>query len=99
MTDAPDRRKSRLNAVQTRTSPSVEQLTFDSQQPPVEGGGASLQLAQPPTETSNRESPAHAAITPRGSPPDHVETRTFSGHFIGQALRDNRRDAAPGRPL
>src|SRR3954465_2952608 len=41
------------------------------------GGGASLHLAQPPNETSNRENPAHAAITPRSSPPDRAETPEY----------------------
>lgn len=50
-------------------------LTFDSQQPAPQGGGASPRSAQPPKKTSTPKPPAHTRVNPPESPPKRPETR------------------------
>src|SRR4051794_24768796 len=57
ITDAPDRRKSRLNAVVTRTSPSSQAAELEHPAACCEGGGVSSRSAQPPKEFSDAKRP------------------------------------------
>jgi hypothetical protein len=56
------------------STPRPLTVTFDSQQPSVEGGARRCNSRNLRAKPSSRERPAHAAITPRGSPPDRAET-------------------------
>jgi hypothetical protein len=56
------------------STPRPLTVTFDSQQPSVEGGARRFNSRNLRAKPSSRERPAHAAITPRGSPPDRAET-------------------------
>src|SRR3954451_8002430 len=88
ITDAPDRRKSRLNAVVTRTSPSSQAAELEHPAACCEGGGVSLALCATSEEILRREAPAHAPIRERPSPPNREETRKY-------ALSMSRRSWSP----
>jgi hypothetical protein len=51
-------------------------LVLNSQQPAAEDGGASLAFCATSERNLNREAPAQAAKTARGSPPNDEKTRT-----------------------
>jgi hypothetical protein len=66
ITDAPDRRSSRLNAVVTRTSPSSQgRCPSNSQQPARRAAARHQRSAQPSKNFRSRESPAQAVNAAR----------------------------------